>query len=185
MDIEELKKKMNADPAQELADQQRKKKNSLIIQIVVTVVVILMIVGAYVVFNAPKPVTGSPRACFKHDVCIDLIVVTTPEAQEIGLSNYTSLPQGTGMLFIFPNSEIQRMWMKDMKFFIDIFWLSDKGKILNIEKKAVPCTPDMTSCEIFEPYVNAKYVLETNEGFATSTNLFDGDIVVFENIPNI
>lgn len=178
-----MRKKLHAEPGQELRDEQRRKKNSLIIQIVLTVVVIMVVIAAYVVFNAPKRTDGPPRACFKHDVCIDLIVVTTPEAQEIGLSNYSSLPEDTGMLFIFPRAEIQRMWMKDMDFPIDLFWIGDNNRILNIEKKAMPCVPPMTTCEIFEPNVNTKYVLETREGFAIDSNLFDNDLVSFENLP--
>ena len=70
-----------------------------------------------------------------------------------------------------------------MKFPIDIFWLSAKGKVLSIEKKALPCTPDMPSCEIFEPQVLAKYVLETNAGFAIENNIYDGEKVDLQNIP--
>ncbi|MBN1544216.1 DUF192 domain-containing protein [Candidatus Woesearchaeota archaeon] len=183
MDADELRKKLHADPGQETANEQRRKKNSLVIQIVVTVVIMLFVFGAYVISHTPSRTDGPPRACFKHDVCIDLIVVTTPEAQEIGLSNYSALPEDTGMLFIFQREEIQRMWMKDMSFPIDIFWISDKGRILNIEKKALPCIPPMTTCEIFEPNVNAKYVLETREGFAIESNLFDNDVVEFYNLP--
>ncbi len=176
MEADELRKKLH--PGDEEPDlKQKVKKHSLAIQIIVTVVIIALIFTACAIMQAPtkEEVAAVPQACFKHDVCLDLIVVTTSEELEIGLSNYSSLPEGRGMLFIFEEEGLQRMWMKDMDFPIDMFWLDRKGKILHIEKKALPCEPPM--CEIFEPMVRAKYVLETNEGFAHETNLFDGDKV--------
>ena len=164
---------------------KKESKYGLAFKIGLGVIAVLFVIGLFAVISAPKKVTGTPQACFKHDVCIDLIVVTDAKAQEIGLSNYTSIPSGTGMLFIFDIADVQRMWMKDMDFPIDIIWISDKERIVHIEKDAKPCTPEMSSCEIFEPMVRAKYVLETNTGFAISTNLFDSDKVEFRNMPDI
>jgi uncharacterized membrane protein (UPF0127 family) len=183
MDAEELRKKLHPEEEKEKTFKEKVHKYSIAIQIGIAIVVVISILTALAMIQAPKHIQGDPQACFKHDVCIDLIIVTTPEELEIGLSNYSELPENTGMLFIFEKPDIQRMWMKDMDFPIDMFWISSKNRILHIEKKAVPCTPDMSMCEIFEPNVEAKYVLETNEGFARATNLFDNDRVEFRNLP--
>lgn len=152
-----------------------------IIKVVVVAVIGLFIIVGVAMCQAPKEPTGPPKACFKYEQCIDLILATTAAQQELGLSGYDSLAADKGMLFIFDKPGSQRMWMKDMNFHIDIFWLDDKGKILHIEKKAIPCESD--ACEIFEYHVPAKYVLETNAGFAIEKNLYDGDKVVFSNLP--
>jgi uncharacterized membrane protein (UPF0127 family) len=182
IDVEALKRKM-AGQEEEQPLKQKMVNYGAIIKVLFAVIVILAIVMGIAMFQAPKKISGTPRACFKHDVCIDLIVVTTEEEQNIGLSNYTSLPPNTGMLFIFKTPDVQRMWMKDMNFPIDIFWIGNKGKIQHIEKKALPCVPPMTICEIFEPPVLSKYVLETREGFAIESNLYNGERVTFESIP--
>lgn len=154
---------------------------SNIIKVVIVAVIGLFILVGVAMCQAPKAPTGPPKACFKYEQCIELILATTAAQQELGLSGYDSLDAGKGMLFIFETSGSQRMWMKDMLFPIDMFWIDDKGKILHIEKKAIPCESD--SCEIFEYPAPAKYVLETNAGFAIEKNLYDGDKVVFSNLP--
>jgi uncharacterized membrane protein (UPF0127 family) len=183
MDSEQLRKKLHPEEEQNKTFKVKFHKYSLAIQIVVVIVILVALFSACSLLQAPKKIEGTPQACFKHDVCIDLILVTTPEELETGLSNYTALPPNTGMLFVFSKAEAQRMWMKGMKFKIDMFWISDKGRIVHIEKSAVPCTPEMSSCEIFEPNTAAKYVLETEAGFAIESNLFDNDKVEFVNIP--
>ena len=181
MQAEELRKKLHPEESEQRTFKAKFHKYSLAIQIILGIVVIIALLSAFAVFQAPKEIEGSPQACFKHDVCIDLIFARTAEELEIGLSNHSSLPEGTGMLFVFDKPDIQRMWMKNMQFNIDMIWISDKNRIVHIEKKAIPCVPPM--CDIFEPTLPAKYVLETNTGFASSANLFDGDRVEFKNMP--
>jgi len=183
MDQEELQRRLHPESEREKRQKAFWQKYGLGIQIGSVVIIILLLMLIWAVSRTPTKEEAAqlPTACFKHDVCIELIVLTTPEEQEIGLSNYTELPEGKGMLFIFDEPGQQSMWMKDMDFPIDMFWLSEKGKILHIEKKALPCVPPQ--CDILEPMVRAKYVLETDAGFAHDTNLFDGDKVTFTNIP--
>ena len=181
MDTEELRKKLHPEQAGKRGLKELYNKYSTAINTGVVVIVIVTLLASFAVLQAPKEVEEPPSACFKHDVCVELAFAITPEEQEIGLSNHTSLPEGAAMLFIFPKPDVQAMWMKGMKFPIDILWVTEKGKIVHIEKNAQPCTPPM--CEIYEPPILVKYVLETKAGFADDANLFDGDKVEFTNIP--
>ena len=113
---------------------------------------------------------------------MDLEIVRTQEAQNIGLSNHTTLAAGKAMLFIFEEPDVQGIWMKDMDFPIDIFWLDHKGRILHIVKNAPPCQPPL--CEIYEPQYLVSYVLETNAGYANEMNLFDGKKFKLSNLKN-
>ncbi|MFC1741492.1 DUF192 domain-containing protein [Nanoarchaeota archaeon] len=184
VDVEELKRKLKESKGEAPA-KARVVNHGATLSVLISIVILLAAIMAVAMFITPEESTGKPRACFKHDVCIDLILAITAEEQEIGLSNYTSLPEDKGLLFIFKQPDVQGIWMKGMDFPIDIFWISSKGKIQDIEKDAQPCNPPQTQCEIFEPRVNAKYVLETNSGFASDTNLFDGERVTFENLPKV
>lgn len=181
MDAEELRKKLHPEQAGKKGINELYQKYSTAINISISVVVIIALFASFAILQAPKETEEPPIACFKHDVCTKLVFAITPDEQEIGLSNHTELEKGTAMLFIFPKSDVQAMWMKDMKFPIDMFWITDKDQIVHIEKDAQPCTPPM--CEIYEPPILVKYVLETNAGFANEANLFDGDKVEFTNIP--
>jgi len=89
----------------------------------------------------------------------------TPMEWEKGLSDRPSLNENAGMLFIFPDTDIRRFWMRDMNFPIDIFWIRD-GRVIGMAKGLPPpadsagVIPDATSPEA------VNYVLETNSGFA-------------------
>jgi uncharacterized membrane protein (UPF0127 family) len=181
MDVEHLRQKLHPDENQEQGLKEKVNKHSTAIRVVVGTIIVMMILTAVSFIQAPKKAEGAPQACFKHDVCVNLTIATTQDELEIGLGNYSSLPPDTGMLFVFEKPGVQRMWMKDMKFPIDIIWISGKSRITHIEKSADPCIPPQ--CLVYEPAGLAKYVLEVRSGFARDDNLFDNDVVELRNIP--
>lgn len=75
-----------------------------------------------------------------------------------------------GLLFVFPTTDYHSMWMKDMKFPIDIIWISDDLKVINIEKNISPDTYPRT----FVPTAPARYALETNVHYADALDLHAG-----------
>ncbi|QQR64434.1 DUF192 domain-containing protein [Candidatus Kaiserbacteria bacterium] len=62
-----------------------------------------------------------------------------------------------GMFFIFPEEDYIGIWMKDMKFSIDIVWIDEDLTVIGIEKNVSPNTYP----RVFRPNRPAKYVLET------------------------
>ena len=181
MDVEELRKKLHPKEEKEKQFKAKISKYSTVIKIGIGTVLVIILFAAFAAIQTPEKIEGAQKACFKGDICLDLMIMQTPEELEIGLSNHTSMPADTAMLFIFDKPGVQRMWMKDMDFPIDIFWISSTGKIVHIEKNALPCEGNL--CEIFEPQTLTKYVIETRLGFAKEYALFDGHKVRFENIP--
>ncbi|MEK7211699.1 MAG: DUF192 domain-containing protein [Patescibacteria group bacterium] len=101
---------------------------------------------------------------------ISVEIRRTPMEWASGLSNRKNLAEDSGMLFIFPDAEVRRFWMKDMKFSIDIFWIRD-GRVIGMAKGLPPpaesagIIPDATSPE------PVNFVLETNAGFADRYNV--------------
>lgn len=61
------------------------------------------------------------------------------------------------------------MWMKNMKFSIDMVWVNGQNKITKIEKNVTPGTYPQTFCAD-----NTSYVLELNSGAATKAGLSVG-----------
>lgn len=109
------------------------------------------------------------------DVFVKVESVVDPVAQARGLSGREGLGENQGMLFIFPKSGIYPFWMKDMKFAIDIIWVSEFGRVVYIKKNATPESyPDLFTSEDL-----AKYVLEVPTGFAQKHNLMPGDTIEF------
>lgn len=126
---------------------------------------------------AEKTVQTNPNITHVRigDVFVEVESVVDPVAQARGLSGREGLVENKGMLFIFPKSGIYPFWMKDMKFAIDMIWISEFGRVVYIKKNATPETyPDLFVSEDL-----AKYVLEVPTGFADTHSLKVGDTLEF------
>lgn len=102
-------------------------------------------------------------------------IVDTDELRSKGLGGRDDLKAGTGMLFVFPEDGLWSFWMKDMRFSIDIFWLSSDKSIVHMEKRVSPSTYPTS----FSPKKPARFVLELPAGFAERFDVEVGDTVSF------
>lgn len=103
-------------------------------------------------------------------------VVTAPESRTRGLSGREELGEKAGMLFIFGESDFHHFHMKDMKFPIDIVWLDDDLRVVDITAQLDPDTFP----ETFTSHRPARYVLEVNAGFAAKHGINRGDKAVID-----
>ncbi|MCE9629037.1 MAG: DUF192 domain-containing protein [Candidatus Vogelbacteria bacterium] len=99
-------------------------------------------------------------------------IADTETTRNQGLSNRKSLTKNTGMLFIFDKPGFYGFWMKEMRFSLDIIWIDESWKIIDITKNVSPKSFP-TTYVASEP---VKYVLEVPAGFTTQNNLDIGDI---------
>ena len=125
--------------------------------------------------NADNVSSSSVRI---KNLIIYVDLAKTPEQQAKGLSIKNTLNENEGMLFIFDTSKEYSFWMKDMKFPIDIIWISSDNKIVHIEKNLQPCTFFLI-CTSYSPHANSKYVLEVPSNYTTKNNITIGDRVNF------
>jgi uncharacterized membrane protein (UPF0127 family) len=98
--------------------------------------------------------------------CVALERADTEAERAQGLSGRSSLPDNQGMLFVFDGTNQQCMWMKDMRFSIDLVWLDAQGTISKIETNVSPATYPATFCSD-----NTAYVIELNARVAEKANL--------------
>ena len=98
--------------------------------------------------------------------------------RELGLMNRKSLSKDTGMLFKFPYISRQSFWMKDTYIPLDIAFLDEKGKILQIESMAPLSTRPITSKD------NCKYALEVNKGWFKDNDIKIGNLIGGRGISN-
>lgn len=87
-----------------------------------------------------------------------IIVEVADDHQERvqGLSDREGLEGGHGMLFVFDEEDYHGIWMKNMKFNIDVIWFDEKGNIVHIEEDLGP----ETFPTVFKPDHPALYILE-------------------------
>ncbi len=102
------------------------------------------------------------------------VVSATPDLVR-GLSGRESLAQNSGMLFVFPNSQKYGIWMKEMKFPLDIIWLSDDWEVVYVKEDARP----ESYPEVFTPTILSRFVLEVNSGFVKGRGIKVGNRVIF------
>jgi len=85
----------------------------------------------------------------------------TASQQELGLSDRPCYPQDGALIFMFPTDDKFSIWMKNMKFNIDVIWLSKDKKVVHIVKNMEPKSfPDT----VYTPPQDARYVIEVNAG---------------------
>ncbi len=109
---------------------------------------------------------------------VNLEYATTPYEWTKGLMFRTSMPENSGMLFIFPDEQIRTFWMKDTLIPLDIIFISKDKKIVDIKENFQPCTSGV-SCGTYESKFPAMYVLEANAGIVAKYNLKTGDSAEF------
>ncbi len=101
-------------------------------------------------------------------------IASTIPTQRRGLSGRESLPDGTGMAFLFWAPARHAIWMKDMRFAIDIVWARD-GKIVDIAPNVPPPTVPDELLRTYLPRLEADVVIELPAGFAAEHGLKIGD----------
>lgn len=84
----------------------------------------------------------------------------TPPAQEMGLSDRPCIPDNGAMLFLFASDDRFGIWMKDMRFPIDVVWLDKDKKVVTIDKNMKPDSYP----KVYYPSDDARYVLEFKAG---------------------
>ena len=102
-------------------------------------------------------------------------VADDPEKRQIGLMYRSSLPTNGGMLLVFPVPGRQGIWMKNCLIPLDLLWLDEKGKVLAVKESAPPCSRE--PCDVYDPNVLARSVLELGAGTAHREGLRVGSVL--------
>jgi uncharacterized membrane protein (UPF0127 family) len=106
------------------------------------------------------------------DAQLKLEVVDDNKSRELGLSGREKLDSNTGMFFVFDKSDYHGIWMKDMKFSIDIIWIGSNMQVVDMKQNVSPDTYP----ETFKPSQKAKFVLEVPAGFIKREGIIIGDL---------
>jgi hypothetical protein len=128
------------------------------------------------VFDQEKKIAGSITV---GSTSIQVSLANNEIDRRKGLSGVGSLPEGRGMLFVFPQENIRpTFWMKDMNISLDMIWIND-GKVTQIYENVPPPasgTPD-SALDLYIPNDPIDYILEVNAGFSAQNNIKVGDTV--------
>jgi len=155
------------------------KKVLIIYGALVLVVVLVAVLRFRGVDLLPK-IGGSPKAEIKGQE-FTLEVADDDKKRAKGLSERESLDENRGMLFVFDEKGKYGFWMRNVKFPLDIIYISDET-IVDIIKNAEPKSEGDTNIPVFEPKEDANYVLEINGGLVDKYKIAVGDKVTFSGV---
>jgi len=115
-----------------------------------------------------------------EDTLAHIIVEVADDDQQRsqGLMYRSSLPDTTGMLFIFDQPAPRSFWMKNTKIPLDILYVDEELRIFMIYKSVMPYSEQSIPSED-----EALYVVEVIGGFTTRNQIEEGDLIAFEITP--
>lgn len=133
-------------------------------------------VGAMVALIAAILLFTSPHHSVEPQVVLagqtyHTTIMQSDEERRRGLSGTERLPSGQAMLFVFPDDERWGIWMKDMRYAIDIVWLNSAARVVHMVEDAHPDSyPDTT----YRSPVPSRYVIELPSGTIKRTAIASG-----------
>jgi uncharacterized membrane protein (UPF0127 family) len=144
--------------------------------IVVVALVLVLVAGIFAIIQATSSSSGTTTVVINGNV-ISVELFDTPEEQALGLSGRTDLSPNTGALFAYGQSGNHSIWMKDMRFSIDVLWLDENGRVVDFVDDMRPDTYPNT----FAPTTPTHYVLELPDSALTDYGISIGTVV--DNLP--
>ncbi len=109
-----------------------------------------------------------------------LEVVTTSEDLRKGLSKFENIEEYQGMLFIFDTPGRWSIWMKDMKFNIDIIFLKQNNEVVTVfQNVKFETHENVFQYRKYLPELDSKYVIELKEGEIEKNKIKLGDKINF------
>lgn len=113
-----------------------------------------------------------------NDQCFNVEIADTAIKRAHGLQGRKELADDEGMLFIFEAPDIYNFWMKDTLISLDMIWIDENKKIVDIKTHVPPCVAE--PCAMYGPSGKASFVLEIKAGQAEVRGIKAGDELVFK-----
>lgn len=107
-------------------------------------------------------------------VTFDLEVADTEHSREQGLMYRKSVPQGSGMVFVFPTASSHTFWMKNTYIPLDMVFVNAAHAVIGI----VPSAEPLTLAGRGVPG-DSKFVIEFNGGTCARLGIVPGSTVTF------
>lgn len=135
--------------------------------------------------QGPSPdlrlISGKGRVTFaapRGDVVIEAEVVSSPQGRQQGLMYRRTMAPDRGMVFIFPDEEVQSFWMRNTYVALDIIFVNEKMEVVGVAADATPLTTSPRTVGR-----RSKFVVEVVAGLCATLGIRAGTKVRFEGIP--
>jgi uncharacterized membrane protein (UPF0127 family) len=118
--------------------------------------------------SARRPPAGHAWVIFGADTVLAEVAATADERAE-GLMYRDDVPDGTGMLFVFPDVSVRGFWMANVYVPLDIAFMDTSFDVVDV----IPMQPLVT--ETYTSKAPAMYALEVRQGWLAERGIGVGD----------
>jgi uncharacterized membrane protein (UPF0127 family) len=115
-----------------------------------------------------EPATGAART-------VRLEVAAAPAARARGLMGRRQVPEGTGMVFLYPSDVAEAYWMKNTLVPLSIAFVAADGRVVSVAEMT-PCKAD--PCPSYPPAGPYRYAVELAAGSFGEVGIGPGAKVV-------
>lgn len=160
----------------------RPSKDMMLITIFIVITAVLAVVMIYDLGapdndDVPLEYEASVDFLLEADnaVSLDCQIANTTLERQAGLMHISNLPEREGMLFILEGSRNATLWMKNVEIPLDMIFVDEDMRVVNIEEASVepPDTPDSELIR-YRSDSPVLYVIETNMGFCSTHGIEPG-----------
>lgn len=113
------------------------------------------------------------------DHSFNIEVMVSEEERALGLMFRRSLPENSGMLFLYDPPQPATMWMKNTLIPLDMIFITSDGRIAGIRANTTPLST--ASVGVGQP---TRFVLEVPGGYAARRGIAPGDQIELLEIPS-
>jgi uncharacterized membrane protein (UPF0127 family) len=131
---------------------------------------------------APTPAGGGRRTAeYRLEpldgpaVTVRLEVAADPAARARGLMGRREVPEGTGMVFLYPEDVAEAFWMKNTLVPLSIAFVAADGRVVSVAEMT-PCEAD--PCPTYAPAGPYRYAVELTAGAFPAAGVGKGANVV-------
>ncbi len=122
-----------------------------------------------------RDVTLPNGRVIRAEVMLDL----APIDMQRGMMFRDSLAPDRGMLFIHSKPGLYTYWMYQVKIPLDIIWMDQNRRIVEISTNTPPCKTVASQCPTYGGHEQSRFVLELAGGEVARNGLRVGQILVF------
>lgn len=142
----------------------------------IVAVVVLLVVGTFIFVLWPV-ISKNQTNLALGDGVFRAELALNDTARQRGLSGRKSMNDDQALLMAFKSESDWGIWMKDMKFAIDIVWLDSDKKVVDLVRNV---DPDESTDVIHKPNTATKYVVEFNAGTIDNKAIHIGNKANFQ-----
>jgi len=106
------------------------------------------------------------------EIPVQVEVADTDQSRVMGLMNRKSVPEGTGMLFVFDRDQVLTFWMKNTLVPLSIAYISSDGRIVDILDMEPESLKPVASSR------SVRYALEVPQGYFSKVGIREGDRLI-------